>query len=32
MKEDYGICVPERDYDTCEFFVEKPVPPGGKKV
>jgi len=24
---DYEVCVKDRDYATCEFFVEKPVPP-----
>jgi hypothetical protein len=25
--KDYDYCVPERDYESCEFFVEKPVVP-----
>lgn len=25
--KDYEICEPERDYDECEFYREKPVPP-----
>ncbi len=25
---DYEICDPERDYEDCEFFIEKPVPGG----
>ncbi len=25
--KDYEMCVRERDYETCEFFKEKPVIP-----
>jgi hypothetical protein len=25
--KDYEMCVRERDYEGCEFFVERPVPP-----
>jgi len=28
--KDYDICEPAKDYPTCEFFKEKPVPPGQK--
>ncbi|MDW5563858.1 MAG: hypothetical protein SA339_11575 [Methanomassiliicoccus sp.] len=24
--KDYDICEKDRDYEGCEFFVEKPVP------
>lgn len=24
--KDYDMCEQERDYEGCEFFVEKPVP------
>jgi hypothetical protein len=26
--EDYDYCSPERDYDSCDFFIQKPVKPG----
>jgi hypothetical protein len=26
-QKDYEMCVKERDYPTCEFFKERPVPP-----
>lgn len=25
--KDYELCEPERDYNECEFYREKPVPP-----
>ena len=28
MKDDYNYCVPERDYEGCDFFIEKPNPKG----
>lgn len=24
--EDYNYCVPEQDYESCDFFIEKPFP------
>lgn len=27
MKDGYDACVPEKDYPTCEFYKERPVPP-----
>jgi hypothetical protein len=24
---DYEMCLKDRDYEGCEFFIEKPVPP-----
>ncbi|QLH74783.1 MAG: hypothetical protein HPY73_04550 [Methanomassiliicoccales archaeon] len=26
--QDYDNCISERDYPSCDFFKEKPVPPG----
>ncbi len=26
-QKDYEMCVKERDYPTCEFFKERPMPP-----
>ncbi|MDI3541762.1 MAG: hypothetical protein PWQ62_676 [Candidatus Methanomethylophilaceae archaeon] len=27
--ENYDYCSPEKDYETCEFFKERPIPKRG---
>jgi hypothetical protein len=30
MNVGYDTCIPENDYPSCEFYKERPVPPGKK--
>jgi hypothetical protein len=30
--KDYEVCVPEKDYETCDFFKERPDVPEAKRV